>query len=293
MTYLQAFILAIVEGLTEFLPISSTAHLLLVQKFFSLAQPHFVASFNIFIQLGAMLAVAFIFAKSLYQAKHLWGKLIVATLPTIIIGTLVYRLIRSYLSNADNLVAYMLIGMGIVFSLLDYYWQKKPSEPKKTSPNHYLTEIAQTSYWKMFGIGVLHSGAIIPGVSRSAACFFAARLHGLSKAAGAKLAFILGLPIIAGATLLDLFQEYQQFHKLKVAQIQCLNLNHSCELAANLTANVFASSANLRLLLFGFLIAFITALLTAKLFIKLMSKKPFWYFGLYRLLIGLLFLYLS
>lgn len=291
MTYYQAFILAIVEGLTEFLPVSSTAHLLLVQRFFTINEPHLVASFNIFIQLGAMMAVAFIFAKTIWQAKHLWGKLIVATLPTIIIGTIVYKLIRSYLSNADNLVAYMLIGMGIIFSLLDYYWQKKTIIKKATTD--YLAEIKHTSYWQMFTIGVLHSGAIIPGVSRSAACFFAGRLNGLSKATAAKLTFILGLPIIAGATLLDLFQEYRQFIKLKMASEQCLSANLSCELATDLSANVFSSSSNLYLLTFGFVIAFITALLTARYFMKLMSEKPFWYFGLYRLIIGLLFLCLT
>lgn len=291
MTYFQAFILAVVEGLTEFLPISSTAHLLLVQRFFTIKEPHLVSSFNIFIQLGAMMAVAFIFAKTILKAKHLWGKLVVATLPTIIIGTLVYKLIRSYLNNVDNLVAYMLIGMGIVFSLLDYYWQKKA--PIKKTATDFLTEINHTSYRQMFGIGVLHSGAIIPGVSRSAACFFASRLHGLSKVAAAKLTFILGLPIIAGATLLDLFQEYHQFIKLKMANEQCLAATHLCEPATNLSANVFSSSSNLYLLTFGFVIAFITALLTAKYFMKLMSKKPFWYFGLYRLVIGLLFLSLT
>ncbi len=272
MNYYQAFILAIIEGLSEFLPISSTAHLLLAQKFLQISDLQFAASFNIFIQLGAMCALLAYFIRDLCASKKLWGKLIATTIPTILIGTICYRLFKNYLAHANYITGIVLIGMGVVFSVLDYWWTKK-TPPKNLA---YLDEIKQTSYPKMMGIGVFHSLAIIPGVSRSGACSFAARGFGLSKMAATKLAFILGLPIIAGASLLDLSKEFSQL-KTCSKQLNC--------------QSVFLTSSNIYLMLFGFGVAFIVALLTAPTFIKLMANKPFWYFGLYRLFIGSLYLW--
>jgi undecaprenyl-diphosphatase len=276
MTFLQVCLFSLVEGLSEFLPISSTAHLLLLDHFSPVANRDFFAVFSVFIQAGAMLAVLAIFLRQLWQAKNIWFRLLIAIIPTLILGLIFNDLIENYLKNATAFTGWALLTGGVFFSLLDYLWRKRPEppvSPKASSLPEYASQVATTSYPRLALLGVAQAVAMIPGVSRSAATIFGARALGFSKMAATKLSFILGLPTIAGASALVLIKQ--------------LPLTHPQTLK---TYSVFNSPSDLILMLTGAFISFLAALATAKLFIKLLGAQPFYYWGIYRLFIGLIWL---
>ncbi len=281
MTIFQVIILSIVEGLTEFIPVSSTANIMLAEQIlaaFSLPVTNrdFLASFSIFIQLGAMMAVLTLFFRQLWQSKKSWLNLIIAMIPTIVIGMGVYTMIKDYLKEASALTGWMLIGGGLLFSYLDWRWQKKSNtliEGEKIDDMQYLVETQKAPWWKMALVGVAQACAVVPGVSRSGATIFGARALGFSKMAATKLSFVLALPTIAGAAFYDLYKE------LRVVGQED-------------TYSVFNHSDHLWLLLLGFVVAYLAAALTAKLMMKILATKPFYYWGIYRLITGLLWFYL-
>lgn len=280
MTYLQAFILAIVEGLTEFIPVSSTAHILLADKLLGgVTNRELFASFSIFIQLGAMLAVLSLFLKQLWQNKNIWGKIIIAFIPTVVIGIFFYPFVKAYLQDASPLTGWALLGGGLLFTALDYYWQKKttPTTITNASPDNnqapYLPTVKKATWWQLLLIGTGQTAAIVPGVSRSAATIFTARAVGFPQLAATQFSFILALPTIAAASGLDLLQEF--LHR------QTPGLY-----------SIFNQPQDLVLMFFGALVAFFTALLTCNFFIKILGKKPFFWWGIYRVLVGLVWLFL-
>ncbi len=278
MTYLQAFILAIVEGLTEFIPVSSTAHILLADKLLGgVANRELFASFSIFVQLGAMLAVLSIFLKQLWQNKNIWGKIILAFIPTVVIGAFFYPLVKAYLQDASPLTGWALLGGGLLFTTLDYYWQKQSITQQKSSSHNnqapYLETVEKASWWQLLLIGTGQTAAIIPGVSRSASTIFTARAVGFSQLAATQFSFILALPTIAAASGFDLLQEF--LHRQTPG-----------------VYSVFNQSQDLWLMIFGAVIAFLVALFTCNFFIKILGKKPFFWWGAYRLLVGLFWLWL-
>lgn len=278
MTYLQAFILALVEGLTEFIPVSSTAHILLADRLLGgVTNRELFASFSIFVQLGAMLAVLSLFLKQLWQNKNIWGKIIIAFIPTIIVGMIFYPLVKNYLQDASPLTGWMLLGGGLLFMALDYYWQKKNLTTTAVSLNNnqapYLETVTKASWWQLLLIGTGQTAAIVPGVSRSAATIFTARALGFSQLAATQFSFILALPTIAAASGFDLLQEFLHSQTLGIY-------------------SVFNQSSDLLLMFFGAAIAFLTALLTCNFFIKILGKKPFLWWGIYRLIIGLFWFWL-
>lgn len=291
MTYLQALILAIVEGLTEFLPISSTAHILLAEKFLQVSNRELFASFTIFIQLGAMLAVLFLFLKQLWQSKDIWWKIILAFIPTGLLGVLFFPLVKNYLQDASPLTGWMLIGGGIIFTFLDWFWRQKaeknPAANAKitaTSSDSYLPAVKKAPWWKMTLIGTGQAAAMVPGVSRSAATIFSARALGFSQFAATQFSFVLALPTIAAASGFDLLQAFLDRHE----QVACSCVSAPC--VCPTVYNVFNSQGDLLLMLFGALVAFLVALATANFFIKILGKKPFFWWGIYRVMIGLVWL---
>lgn len=276
MTIFQTIIFAIVEGLTEFIPVSSSANILLAEQFFPVINKELFASFSIFIQLGAILAVMTLFFRQLWESKKSWLNLIIAIIPTIIMGLGAYAMIKDYLQDASALTGWMLIIGGLFFSYLDWHWAKKsPASAKIESldDEQYLQETQKSPWWKMALVGVAQGCAIVPGVSRSGATIFGARALGFTKVAATKLSFVLALPTIAGAAGYELYQEFKVMGQAG-------------------SYSVFNQGEHLWLMLLGFVVAYLVAASTVKFFMKILATKPFYYWGIYRLITGLVWLYL-
>lgn len=252
MTVIQTFILSIVEGLTEFLPVSSTAHLVLASQILGVAQTDFVKSFEVIIQLGAILAVIALYFKELIENVRLWFKIILAFLPSVILGFLLYDFIKARLLGNGFVTASALIIGGIVFILIDRFQKNKMR----------CVNLRDVSPTRLLAIGLSQSLAMIPGVSRSAASIFSGMLAGLNKTDAVKFSFFLAIPTMLAATTLDLYKS-------------SFNFSHN----------------EITLLSIGFIGAFITALVAIKSFIKFVQKYTFLPFGIYRIAVGLFWLF--
>lgn len=193
MNILQSFILSIVEGISEFLPISSTGHLILASKLLAIPQTEFVKSFEIIIQLGAILAVVVIYYKKLVLSLNfeLYKKIIVAFLPSTIFGLLFYKLIKGYLiGNSWVVVLSLLIG-GIVMIIFEKYFRHRSKELK---------------YVDYLYIGLFQVLSMIPGVSRAFATIFGGMVVGMKREEATEFSFFLAVPTMAAATGLDLLK---------------------------------------------------------------------------------------
>lgn len=194
MDLLQAIILGITEGLTEFLPISSTGHMILVSHLLQIAQSDFIKSFEIFIQLGAILAVVVLYWKDLLNTK-MWPKIIAGFLPTAIIGLVLYKFVKNYLlGNLLVVLSSLFIG-GIILIFIEKWLHPKGNLTVK----------------KAFGVGLFQAISIIPGVSRSAATIVGAMLLGVPKEEAVSYSFLLAVPTLAAATGLDLVKSHFSF----------------------------------------------------------------------------------
>src|SRR3989339_823008 len=163
MNFLSAIILGIVEGITEFLPISSTGHLILVSKLLSLPDTEFLKTFEISIQLGAILAVVVLYWRKLLVNKEIFKRVVVAFLPTAVIGLIFYKLIKTYLISNGLVVVYSLFIGGVILIIFEWWYGKKIK--KKPA----IDEMENITYKQSFLIGIFQSLAMIPGVSRSGA----------------------------------------------------------------------------------------------------------------------------
>ncbi|MCX6781379.1 MAG: undecaprenyl-diphosphate phosphatase [Candidatus Magasanikbacteria bacterium] len=248
MTYLHALILSIVEGITEFLPISSTGHMVLVAHFLRIDQTEFVKTFEIFIQLGAILAAIVLYARRILTNWKLFKQLVIAFIPTGIIGLTVYKLVKQFLlGNAIVTTIALLIG-GLVLIAFDLLWRE---------PRH-ATTIEKITIPQSISIGFFQTLAMIPGVSRSAATIIGGSLAGLSREAAVEFSFMLAIPTMLAASGLDLIKSSHHF-----------------------------SSSEFQILTVGFFGAFLSALIVIKIFIGLLSRRTFLWFGLYRVILAL------
>ncbi len=253
MNTLQAIIIAIVEGITEFLPISSTGHMILASTLMGIHEDAFVKTFEISIQLGAILAIVLMYAKRFLKGLTIYYKLAIAFLPTAIIGFLAYDFIKTYLFN-PIVVAISLIVGGIFLILID----------KKVLAAESKTDVLEKiDYKHAFFIGLIQCFAMIPGVSRAAATIIGGVFNGLDKKQATEFSFLLAVPTMFAATGYDLLK----------------------------TPIVFTDE-QLFLLGVGLIIAFLTAWLAVKVFLKLVEHYGFKYFGYYRILLGVVFLLL-
>lgn len=256
MSPLHSIILGIVEGLTEFLPISSTAHLSLTSQLLGIAQTDFIKTFEIAIQSGAMLAVIAIYWRK-FLNMEINKKIIAGFLPTAILGFVLYKLIKSYLiGNLYVTLASLFIG-GIILIV----FEKNINKKEKTQVSTNETDIIGLSYKKTALIGLFQSLAVIPGVSRSAATIVSGRLLGLKKDSVVEFSFLLAVPTILAATGYDLLKNYALF-----------------------------SSQDIGSLSLGFIFSFITAIISIKFFISYISKHSLTSFGIYRILVSILIL---
>lgn len=250
MTIFHAIILGIVEGITEFLPVSSTAHIVLASKFLGLAETEFLKSFTIIIQLGAILAVCALFFKLVWEKKkELVPRVIAAFIPTAIVGFVLYKFIKGYLIGNILISGIALVVGGIIFLVLEYWIlprQKKPA--LSTFPT--IEESA--------GFGLAQAIAVIPGVSRSGALIVYGLLRGYSREIVITFAFLLAVPTMLAASAYDLYKSSAVF-----------------------------TSFEWQLLAVGFVVSFIVAYIVSKWFIHYISKNTFKAFGWYRILIGI------
>jgi len=256
MSLYQTIILSLVEGLTEFLPVSSTAHLVLASRIIGVAQSDFVKSFEVIIQLGAILAVVALYFKELIKNVRLWFKIILAFLPSAVLGFLLYDFIKARLLGNGLVTASALIVGGFVFTLMDRIFRTS------RITNGQAVTLTNISSLRLLGIGMAQSLAMVPGVSRSAASIFGGMLAGLSKTDAVKFSFFLAIPTMLAATTLDVYKSGFNF-----------------------------SQSEITLLSIGFIGAFITALIAIKAFIKIVQKHSFLPFGIYRIVVGIFWLF--
>ena len=252
MTLFQAIILSVVEGLTEFLPISSTGHLILVQKYLSIESSEFSKTFDIVIQLAAILAVVWIFRQKLFSSIKIWKQSIVAFIPTGVIGFLLYKLIRDVLFERPLITVYSLLLGGLVLLLVDRL--KNLNQGKK--------EFLNLSTLRLLDIGLFQSISIIPGVSRSAASIVGGLLSGLSRSQAVEFSFFLAIPTMLAATGYDLLRSGLNF-----------------------------SSQEYQILSIGCIFSFLSALLAIRFFLEFVKKHDFTTFALYRIILAIIVLF--
>ena len=262
MTIIQAIILAIIEGVTEFLPISSTGHMIIGSSMMGIAHLPFTKLFTISIQFGAILSVVMIYrrnfipnVKDLKSIFDFYKKLLIAFIPAVIAGLIFKKYIDQLLENVIVVAVALLIG-GIIFLLLDKWFHKAEvsGEDKLTSDK------------KAFNIGLFQVIAMIPGVSRSAATIIGGLSQGLNKIAAAEFSFFLAVPTMFAATVKDLYDFYKDGGGLK--------------------------DDELFLLIIGNVVAFIVAVLAIRSFVAYLTKHGFKIFGYYRIIVGLAILIL-
>lgn len=251
MSFLQSIILAIIEGLTEFLPVSSTGHMILAQSLMKMQNTEFAKTFEIVIQLGAILAVLLLYIKRFFVGINIYLKLFAAFLPTGIIGLLAYKMIKHYLFNPITVSVSLIVG-GVILILLD-----KWSENKKSN----FPDVEDISFAGAFKIGLIQCVSMIPGVSRAAATIFGGIFSGFDRKQAAEFSFLLAIPTMFAASGKDLWESRE-----------------------------IITSENIKLLLIGMGVAFIVAIFAVKAFIAFLTRYGFKSFGWYRIILGILFL---
>jgi undecaprenyl-diphosphatase len=199
MNLIQTLLLSVIEGVTEFLPISSTGHLILANKFLGITPTDFTKSFDIIIQLGAILAVVWLYKDQLLKSTKYWLVILAGFLPTAIVGFILYPFIKGYLLESPMVVVVSLFLGGLVLLIIDRY---------TTRQNLNLTTLT----WKAaLVIGVFQAISIIPGVSRAAATIIGGLLLGLDRKSAVEFSFLLAVPTMAAATGLDILKTHLAF----------------------------------------------------------------------------------
>ncbi|MGV8878589.1 MAG: undecaprenyl-diphosphate phosphatase [Sphingobacteriaceae bacterium] len=254
MNLIEAIILAIIEGLTEFLPVSSTGHMIIASSVMGIASDPFVKFFTVAIQLGAIMAVLVLYFKRFFQSIDFYLKLFVAFLPAVFFGLLFSNKIDALLENA-LVVAIALVLGGVILLFVDN-WFKHP----ETDDSNELT------YGQALKIGLFQCLAMIPGTSRSAATIIGGMTQKLSRKAAAEFSFFLAVPTMFGATVKKLYDFYKDGYQF--------------------------SGDDVQLLIVGNVVAFIVAMLAIRTFITYLQKSGFKLFGWYRIVVGLLIIIL-
>ncbi len=252
MSLIQALILAIVEGLTEFLPVSSTGHMIIASSVLGIASNPFTKMFTIAIQFGAILSVVVLYWKRFFQSTTFYFKLLVAFLPAMVLGLLLNDFIDQLLERIEIVAAMLIIG-GLIFLFIDKLFHE--SEENGNS---------DVSYKTAFRIGLFQTIAMIPGVSRSAATIIGGLTQKLNKKTAAEFSFFLAVPTMLAATIYKLLKFYLEGYTF--------------------------GSHEISILIFGNIAAFVVAILAIRSFISYLSSHGFKIFGYYRIAVGILIL---
>lgn len=247
----EVIVLAIVEGITEFLPISSTGHMIIVSSFLGIASDPFVKTFTVAIQLGAIASVVVLYWKRFFQSINFYVKLLIAFLPAAITGFLLNDYIDQLLERVEVVAVTLIIG-GIVFLYLDKIFNYKNQEQ------------AEPSNPSAFKIGLFQCVAMVPGVSRSAATIIGGLTQKLSARSAAEFSFFLAVPTMFAATAYKLLKYYKLGNSF--SQSELINLG------------------------VGNFIAFLVAILAIRSLMQVISKYGFKFFGYYRIAVGIIIL---
>jgi len=267
MNIFDALLLGIIEGITEFLPVSSTGHMILASHVLNISTDSFTKSFEIIIQLGAILAVVFLYRQKVFKNFQLMLRVGIAFIPTALIGLMLYSFVKKYLlGNVYVVVASLFVGGIIIIAFEKKYGRNAAIQNGEGVDNLNNAERQITldensvSVKQALYIGLFQSIAIIPGVSRSAATIIGGQILGLSRTVIVEFSFLLAIPVMLAAASLDLYKHYDSF-----------------------------SSDQFGLLSVGFVTAFFVALLAIKTFLSYIQKHSFAVFGVYRIVLALIF----
>lgn len=252
MNIVNAIILGLVEGVTEFLPISSTAHLIISSKLLNIPQTEFQKFFEVFIQSGAILAVIFIYRETILKNKQLITNIILSFIPTAIVGLLLHKVIKNVFFESFTLIAVSLFYIGLLFIIYEFLLKKKIVKADK--------KIIQMTILQALLIGVGQSLAVVPGVSRAGAVILTMMVMGFNREESALYSFILAVPTLLAASAFDLIKT---------------------------DPHLIFSGNNPLYLSVGLIVSFFSALLAIKWFIGFLQKNSLSSFGVYR--IGLAF----
>jgi undecaprenyl-diphosphatase len=251
MSIIHAFILSVIEGFTEFLPISSTGHLILTSRILGIEATDFVKTFEIVIQLGAIMAIVVLYFKKFLTTKNLIKKLSVALLPSIVVGLLFYPLIKGFLLGSSSVTLNALFWGGIVLIAVEWFLRHKK---KLTEDSKEIT------YKQALIIGIFQSVSVIPGVSRAAATIVGGLLTGLNRENATEFSFLLAVPTMFAATGLDLYKSRDMITR-----------------GGTLT------------LFFGTILSFFFAIIAVRFLVNYVKKHDFTAFGIYRIVLAILF----
>jgi len=246
----QSIMLGIVEGITEFLPVSSTAHLILATNALRLAETEFMKSFQIIIQFGAILSVVILYWQKFLNIEVL-KKLVVAFIPTGIIGLTVYKILKQYLLGNIHVILTSLLVGGIILIIFERFSKREETD----------VDFSEITYGRALLIGLFQAIAIVPGVSRSAATIVGGMVLGISKRTIVEFSFMLAVPTMLAASGLELLK------------------NHS------------AVSENIPALAVGFIISFLMAIVAIKSFLAYLKKRDFRAFGWYRVVLAIVYFF--
>lgn len=249
----QAIIIGIIEGFTEFLPISSTGHMIVASKYLGVSQDNLTKAYEVIIQFAAIMAVILVYRDKLTLKKiELWQKLFIAFLPLAVIGFIFKDLIKELFTV--NTVAIMFIIGGIVFLIVEKLYKEEES---------HTNEVENVSYRQAFLVGVAQVFSLIPGTSRAGATIIGGMLLKMNRKTSAEFSFLLAIPVMGAVSGYDLLKHYQEF-----------------------------ADANWIAFAVGFVVAFAVAYLTIKLFLVFLQRFTFVAFGIYRIIFGIILLLL-
>ncbi len=248
MTWLDVFLLSLIEGLTEFIPVSSTGHLILASSFLNISATEFTKAFDVIIQFGAILAVVFLYRKRLKWDFDFYKKIFIAFVPTMVIGFIFKEKINQLLEST-MVVAWALIIGGVILVFIDSLF--------KHQTKTHVTERSALL------IGFMQCIAMIPGVSRSAATIIGGQVVGLSREKAAEFSFLLAIPTMGAASAYKLWK-----------------IRHLLE------------SSQATHLITGVVLSFIFSIFAIKFFIAILNRYGFRYFGIYRIIVGVIVLFL-
>lgn len=250
MNILHSIILGVIEGVTEFLPISSTGHMVLASDLLHIVQTAFTKSFEIIIQLGAILAVVVTYWQKLWNWQTI-KKLVVAFIPTGIIGLILYKFVKTYLVGNTTVVLWSLLIGGIIIMVFERFHKEYSSA---------TASIQEITYKQAFLIGLFQSIAIVPGVSRSAATIIGGLGLGLKRTTIVEFSFLLAVPTMLAASGLDIVKNHSSFSMSEIGS-----------------------------LVVGFVVSFVVALLAIKFLLHFIKNNTFTAFGIYRTLLSIAF----
>jgi len=251
MDIFQAVIIGIIEGFTEFLPISSTGHMIVASKFLGVAETDLTKAYEVIIQFAAIVAVMLIYREKItFKKIDLWMKLLFSFLPLAIVGFIFKDQIKT-LFNVQT-VAWMFIIGGIVFLVVEYFYKEKET---------HIKNVEKVTWVQAWWIGFAQIFSLVPGTSRAGATIIGGLLSGLDRKTSAEFSFLLAIPVMAAVSGYDLLKHYQDF-----------------------------AHANWGAFVVGFIVAFVVAYATIKLFLAFIQRFTFVAFGIYRIVFGVILL---